>query len=117
MTGIDEVILCDNKAKNVAIAIAIATARLFNEVSVQKNELKRLGYFITIPKVVFKKIRFFQKIVNLKLYSAGANLCQRHHFVAISTREKDGIPIYVDIEGCHPFLQKKGSSHLVSSLF
>ncbi len=49
MTGIDEVILCDNKAKNVVIAIA--TARLFNEVSVQKNELKRLGYFITIPKV------------------------------------------------------------------
>ncbi len=47
MTGIDEVILCDNEAKNVAIAIA--TARLFNEVSVQKNELKRLGYFITNP--------------------------------------------------------------------
>ncbi|MCF6334110.1 MAG: hypothetical protein L3J11_12580 [Draconibacterium sp.] len=45
MTGIDEVILCDNKTKNVAIA----TARLFNEVSVQKNELKRLSYFITIP--------------------------------------------------------------------
>ncbi|MCF6332388.1 MAG: hypothetical protein L3J11_03810 [Draconibacterium sp.] len=48
MAGIDEVILCDNKAKNVAIAIA--TARLFNEVSVQKNKLKRLGYFIAIPK-------------------------------------------------------------------
>ncbi|MCF6333934.1 MAG: hypothetical protein L3J11_11685, partial [Draconibacterium sp.] len=44
---IDEVILCDNKAKNVAIAIV--TARLFNEVSVQKNELKRSGYFITSP--------------------------------------------------------------------
>ncbi|MCF6332196.1 MAG: hypothetical protein L3J11_02845 [Draconibacterium sp.] len=50
MTGIDEVILCDNKAKNVAIAIV--TARLFNEVSVQKNELKRSGYFITIPKEI-----------------------------------------------------------------
>ncbi|MCF6331671.1 MAG: hypothetical protein L3J11_00190 [Draconibacterium sp.] len=48
MTGIDEVILCDNKAKNVAITIV--TARLFNEVSVQKNELRRSGYFITIPK-------------------------------------------------------------------
>ena len=47
MTGIDEIILCDNKAKNVGIAIA--TARLFNEVSVQKNESKRLGYFFTIP--------------------------------------------------------------------
>ncbi len=47
MTEIDEVILCDNKTKNVAIAIA--TVRLFNEVSVQKNELKRLGYFVTIP--------------------------------------------------------------------
>ena len=47
MTGIDEVILCDNKAKNAGIAID--TVRLFNEVSVQKNELKRLGYFLTIP--------------------------------------------------------------------
>jgi hypothetical protein len=48
MTGIDEVILCHNKAKNAGIAID--TARLFNEVSVQKNESKRVGYFITIPK-------------------------------------------------------------------
>ena len=48
MTGIDEVILCYNKAKNVGIAIA--TVRLFNEVSVQKNESKRLGYFFTNPK-------------------------------------------------------------------
>ena len=47
MTGIDEVILCVNKVKN--IAIAIATTRLFNEVSVQKNLSERLGYFITIP--------------------------------------------------------------------
>ena len=47
MTGIDEVILCDNKAENVGIAID--TARLFNEVSVQKNESKRASYFITIP--------------------------------------------------------------------
>ncbi|MCF6333303.1 MAG: hypothetical protein L3J11_08460 [Draconibacterium sp.] len=42
-----DVISCDNKAKNAVVAIA--TAGLFNEVSVQKNELKRLGYFITIP--------------------------------------------------------------------
>ena len=48
MTGTDEGILCTNKAKNVAIAIA--TTRLFNEVSVQKNQSERLGYFITIPK-------------------------------------------------------------------
>ena len=47
MTGIDEFILCDNKAKNAGIAIN--TVRLFNEVSVQKNELKRLGYLFTIP--------------------------------------------------------------------
>ena len=47
MTGTDEVILCANKAKNVAIAMA--TTRLFNEVSVQKNQSERLGYFITIP--------------------------------------------------------------------
>jgi len=46
MTGIDEIILCDNEAKNAGIAIA--TARLFNEVSVQKNA-KQLGYFFTIP--------------------------------------------------------------------
>ena len=43
MTGIDEVILCDNKAKNAGIAIDMV--RLFNEVSVQKNESKRAGYF------------------------------------------------------------------------
>jgi hypothetical protein len=48
MTGIDEVILCDNKAKNAGIAIA--TTRLFNKVRVQKNESKRAGYFIAIPK-------------------------------------------------------------------
>ncbi len=47
MIGIDEIILCDNKAKNVGIAIV--TARLFNEVSVQKNESKQLGYSFTIP--------------------------------------------------------------------
>ncbi len=50
MTGIDEVILCDNKAKNAGITID--TVRLFNEVSVQKNESKRLGYFFTIPKFI-----------------------------------------------------------------
>ncbi len=48
MTGIDEVILCDNKTKNAGIAID--TVRLFNEVSVQKNESKQLGYLFTIPK-------------------------------------------------------------------
>ena len=48
MTGIDEVVLCDNKAKNVGIATV--TTRLFNEVSVQKNESEWAGYFITIPK-------------------------------------------------------------------
>ena len=46
MTGIDEVIMCDNKAKNAGIATQ--TVRLFNEVSVQKNESKRLGYLFTI---------------------------------------------------------------------
>ncbi|NOY96079.1 MAG: hypothetical protein GXO81_06820 [Chlorobi bacterium] len=48
MTGIDVIILCDNKAKNAGIAI-VTTVRLFNEVSVQENESKRLGYFLTIP--------------------------------------------------------------------
>ena len=47
MTGIDEVILCDNKTKNVGIAVV--TARLFDEVNVQMNESKQLGYFFTIP--------------------------------------------------------------------
>ena len=55
MTGIDEVILCDNKAKNAGIAID--TARFFNEVSVQKNESKRAGYFITIPKDIEIRIK------------------------------------------------------------
>ncbi len=35
---IDEVILHDNKAKNAGIAIA--TASIFNEVSMKKNETK-----------------------------------------------------------------------------
>jgi len=56
MTGINEIILCDNKAKNAGITYpahtgVIDTARLFNEVNVQKNESKRLDYFFTIPKV------------------------------------------------------------------
>ncbi len=50
MTGIDEVILCDNKAKNAGIAID--TVRLFNEVSMQKNESKWAGYFVTILNCV-----------------------------------------------------------------
>ena len=48
MAEIDKVILCDNKTKNAGIAIV--TARLFDEVNVQMNELKQLGYFFTIPK-------------------------------------------------------------------
>ena len=44
MTGIDEVIMCDNKTKNAGVAKA--TAKLFNKVNVQKNESKRLGYFL-----------------------------------------------------------------------
>ena len=48
MTGIDEVILCDNKTKNAGIAAV--TARFFDEVNVQMNESKQLGYFFTMPK-------------------------------------------------------------------
>ncbi len=53
---IDEVILCNNKftllrsitgAKN--IDIAKAKARLFNEVSVQKNKTKYISYLFTNP--------------------------------------------------------------------
>ncbi len=57
MTGIDEIILCDNKAKNAGIAID--TVRLFNEVSVQKNESKQLGYFFSIPKYDSAAINVF----------------------------------------------------------
>ncbi|MCF6332978.1 MAG: hypothetical protein L3J11_06810 [Draconibacterium sp.] len=38
-----------HKNRKLFLNKPIVTARLFNEVSVQKNELKRLGYFITIP--------------------------------------------------------------------
>ena len=62
MTGTDEVILCANKAKNVAIAMA--TTRLFNEVSVQKNQSERLGYFITIPKSHPTAITFVKNPLN-----------------------------------------------------
>ncbi len=37
---IGDVILCSNKAKNVAIALA--KTRLFNEVSVQKNKTDKM---------------------------------------------------------------------------
>ena len=47
MTGIDEVVLCGNKAKNAGIAAV--TARLFNEVNAQKNKSKQLDYFFTMP--------------------------------------------------------------------
>lgn len=30
-------------------AITIATARLFNEVNVQKSESKRIGYLVPVP--------------------------------------------------------------------
>ncbi|MCF6333546.1 MAG: hypothetical protein L3J11_09710 [Draconibacterium sp.] len=43
-----DVILCDNKAKNVVIAKAIA--RIFNAVSVQKNKPEWSCYFVTMPK-------------------------------------------------------------------
>ncbi|MCF6332215.1 MAG: hypothetical protein L3J11_02945 [Draconibacterium sp.] len=61
MTGIDEVILCGNQAKNVAIAIAIA--RLFNAVSVQKNKPEWSYYFVTIPKASLhlKKVKISSK--------------------------------------------------------
>ena len=48
MTRVDEVILCGNKAINADLAAV--TARLFNEVKTQKNKLKQLGYFFTMPK-------------------------------------------------------------------
>ena len=44
----DEVILCNSKTKNVDIAIAMA--RLFNAVSVQKNKSEWSSYFVTMPK-------------------------------------------------------------------
>ena len=55
MTRIDEVILCDNKAKNVGVAIDMV--RLLNEDSVQKNKSKWTGYFITIP--YFNKNQYY----------------------------------------------------------
>ena len=45
-----EDILYDNKAKNTGIAIA--TTRLFNEVSVQKNKPEWSSYFVTMPKAI-----------------------------------------------------------------
>jgi len=42
-----DVVLCDNKAKYTGIALAMA--RLFNAVSVQKNKLEWLSYFVTMP--------------------------------------------------------------------
>ncbi|MCF6332256.1 MAG: hypothetical protein L3J11_03150 [Draconibacterium sp.] len=50
-----DVILCDNKAKNVVIAKAIA--RIFNAVSVQKNKPEWSCYFVTMPKTGICKKR------------------------------------------------------------
>ncbi len=47
LTKASEVILCDNKAKNTGIAIA--TASIFNEVSVQKSKLEWSSYFLAMP--------------------------------------------------------------------
>ncbi|MCD4736520.1 MAG: PQQ-binding-like beta-propeller repeat protein, partial [Bacteroidales bacterium] len=55
-----KVILCDNKAKNVDIAVRVplkalaeaqAIARLFNAVSVQKNKPEWVSYFLTMPNI------------------------------------------------------------------
>jgi len=48
LTKASAVILCDNKAKNTGIAIAMAS--IFNEVNVQKNKLEWSSYFLTMPK-------------------------------------------------------------------
>jgi hypothetical protein len=47
MPGIDDVILYIDEAKNAAIALA--KARLFNDVNVQKNKSKWTGCFVPIP--------------------------------------------------------------------
>ncbi len=56
-----DVILCDNKPKNVAIA----TARLFNEVSVQKNELKRLGFMMCVSQIGLNWIKMNNWAINI----------------------------------------------------
>jgi len=53
LVRIDKVVLCNNEAKNTGIAKA--TARLFNKVSVQKNESKWSSYLLTTPKDCFSE--------------------------------------------------------------
>ena len=48
LTETDEDIFSDNKAKNTGIAIA--TARLFNELSGEKNESEQTSYCVSTPK-------------------------------------------------------------------
>jgi len=47
MTRVDYVILYIDKAKNVDLALA--KARLFNAINVQKSESKWIDYFVPIP--------------------------------------------------------------------
>jgi len=47
VTRIDDVILYINEAKNTAIALA--KARIFNEVNEQKSKSKWIGYFVPTP--------------------------------------------------------------------
>lgn len=48
MNSNDDSILCIDEAKNTDIALA--KARLFNNVNVQKSRSKCIGYFVPIPK-------------------------------------------------------------------
>ena len=49
MTRINDGILCIAEAKNADLALA--KARLFNNVNVQKSKSKWIGYFVPIPKI------------------------------------------------------------------
>ena len=66
---IDEVVLCNNEAKNTGIAKA--TARLFNEDSVQKNKFKWQSYFCTTPKL---KISILLYTIIILVVFSGCNI-------------------------------------------
>ncbi len=54
-----DIILCNNKAKNAGIAVAMT--RFFNAVSVQKNKPEWSSYFVTMPKQNFHLTNYLRQ--------------------------------------------------------
>ncbi|MCD4736436.1 MAG: hypothetical protein K8R53_10355, partial [Bacteroidales bacterium] len=85
-----DVILCNNKAKNVGIAEAMT--RLFNAVSVQKNKSEWSSYFVTMPKIFSRSIIPFFTLVlfcNPVAYIFGQDLPENEEITVIASHQPE----------------------------